>query len=92
MDDIVETWFTESLALAFDGRVVELFGTSTGSERYHVRQFGYQIKNVDKQGGRRVHLGFEHKPGKLSAGVLVTVEPQRWPELERLLQRIDRHR
>ncbi len=89
MSDVVEVWLTDSLGLAFDGRVVELFGTSTGSERYHVRQFGVAMKGIDKSGVRRVHLGFEHRPGKISAGAMANVDPERWPELESLLRRID---
>ena len=86
-DPLVEVWVHDT-GLAFDGRVVELFRSTGGSERIHLLQFGYEVRGPDKRDVRTLLAGAQSKRG-ISGGVSMAVEGADWPAVEQLLRSID---
>jgi hypothetical protein len=83
-----EVWF-DDCCLAFDGRVVEVFGGMGSSDRFHLRQFGHEVKGPDRSGAYSLHAGLRNKRGRLSGGVSAIVQAAEWPQVQQLLQLID---
>lgn len=52
---IEEIWMGDN-CLAFDGRVVELFGFAEVF-RLHLREFGSEVEGPDKRGSYRLRIG-----------------------------------
>jgi hypothetical protein len=80
-----EVWAGDSL-LAFDGRVVEVFGFS-GSEsiRFHVRNVELEVGEPDRKGRRSVRI----KPASRgSGGCMFEVSEEDWPSVGPFLDRV----
>jgi hypothetical protein len=80
-----EVWLGDSL-LAFDGRVLEVFGFS-GSEslRFHVRNIEITVEDPDRKGRRWLRV----KPAsKGSGGCMFEVAPEDWPPLAPFIDRV----
>ena len=80
-----EAWLGDNL-LAFDGRVLELFGhPATPSSRFHVANLDLTVADPDKKGRRMLTL---KAATKRSGGVMLEIEPEDWPALEPFLDRV----
>jgi hypothetical protein len=80
-----EVWAGDSL-LAFDGRVVEVFGFA-GSEslRFHVRNVEIELGDPDRKGRRSLRI----KPGSRgSGGCMLDIEPGDLPQVEPFVDRV----
>ncbi len=80
-----EIWLGTTL-LAFDGRVLEVFGFS-GSEsiRFHVRNIDIQVDDPDRKGRRWLRIK-PASPG--SGGCMFEVQPEEWNHLGPFLDRV----
>ena len=80
-----EVWAGDSL-LAFDGRVLEVFGFM-GSEslRFHVRNVDIAVGDPDRKGRR----GLTIKPASRgSGGCRFEIEEQDWPAVGPFIERV----
>lgn len=80
-----EVWAGDSL-LAFDGRVVEVFGFS-GSEsiRFHVRNMELEVGEPDRKGRRSIRI----KPASRgSGGCMFEVSEEDWAAVGPFLDRV----
>ncbi len=83
-----EIWIKDML-LAFDGRVVEIFGFP-GSEslRFHIANLKLEITGPDRKGRHSVQL----KPlSRHTGGCLFEVREEDWPAAEAYLDNVTRH-
>ena len=78
--ELVEAW-AGTTGVAFDGRVVEVFGFSD-SHRYHLREVEVEVADPDRKGRRRVLIG------RGGGGAGLRVEAADWPAMEGVLQRL----
>ena len=80
-----EAWVGDSL-LAFDGRVLEVFGfPGSQSVRFHVRNMELDIGEPNRNGARLVTLKAAVRG---AGGVAVSVEDADWPHVGPLLDRV----
>jgi hypothetical protein len=80
-----EAWVGDSL-LAFDGRVLEVFGfPGSQSVRFHVRNMELDIGEPDRNGARLVTLKAAVRG---AGGVAVSVGEADWPHVGPLLDRV----
>jgi hypothetical protein len=81
---VEEVWADDSL-LAWDGRVLEVFGfPGSGSARFHVANLAVEVDDPDRKGRRTVTL----RPASRSGGVALQVPAEDWPAVEPLLDRV----
>lgn len=80
-----EVWAGDSL-LAFDGRVLEVFGfMGSESTRFHVRNVEIEIADPDRKGRRSVRV----KPASRgSGGLQLEVDEADWPAVGPFLDRV----
>ena len=78
--ELVEAWAGKT-GVAFDGRVVEVFGFSD-TERYHVREVEVKVADPDRKDRRDILIG------RGGGGVGFKVEAADWPAMEGVLQRL----
>ena len=80
-----EVWAGDSL-LAFDGRVLEVFGfASSESLRFHVRNVEIELQDPDRKGRRWLRI----KPaGRGSGGCMFELEPEDLPQVEPFIDRV----
>ena len=80
-----EVWCGDSL-LAFDGRVLEVFGFgSSESVRFHVRNMDLEVGDPGRKGRRSVLV----KPAsRRSGGLGLEVEEADWPTVGPFLDRV----
>ena len=77
---ILEAW-AGKIGVAFDGRVVEVFGFSD-AERYHLREVEVEVAEPNRKGHRNVMIG------RARGGSGFKVEAPDWPAMEGVLQRV----
>ncbi|HKJ37037.1 MAG TPA: hypothetical protein VKA36_10755 [Solirubrobacterales bacterium] len=85
-EEVHEAWFDDN-CLAFDGRVVEMFGFPE-VKRWHVRAFGHELNGPDRKGNYMLRVGRMRK-GKIKGGGLAGVKAEAWPAVEDVLRRIE---
>ena len=78
--ELFEAWAGAN-GVAFDGRVVEVFGFSD-SHRYHVREVEVDVADPDRKGRRGIRIG------RGGGGAAFKVEAADWPAMEGVLQRL----
>jgi hypothetical protein len=78
--ELVEAWAGTN-GVAFDGRVVEVFGFSD-AERYHLREVEVEVAEPDRKDRRAVKIG------RGRGGAMFSVEATDWPAMEGVLQRL----
>jgi hypothetical protein len=79
-----EVWLGTTL-LAFDGRVLEIFGFSgTESMRFHVRNMEIEIDDPDRKGRRSLRI----KPASRGGGCMLQVPPEEWPQIAPFVDRV----
>ncbi len=79
-----EVWAGDGL-LAFDGRVLEVFGFSgSASTRFHVRNVDVEIADPDRKGRRSVRI----KPASRGGGLQLEVDEGDWPSVGPFLDRV----
>jgi hypothetical protein len=80
-----EIWIDTTL-VAFDGRVLEVFGFS-GSEslRFHVRNIEIELQDPDRKGRRWLRIK-PASPG--SGGCMFEVGPEDWPHVGPFVDRV----
>lgn len=84
---LVEEIWVKNILLAFDGRVVEVFGfASSESIRFHIANLSVNVDDPDRKGRRMVQL----KPATRGGGCAFQVETQEWAELAPFLDNITR--
>lgn len=77
----VEVEVGEDLILAWDGRVLELFGGSgSGATRWHARRVTVGLDGPDRKGRYSLLLR-----GPNDGGSLITVQPQDVPAVQELV-------
>ena len=78
--ELAEAWAGTN-GVAFDGRVVEVFGFSD-TERYHLREVEVEVAEPDRKDRRAVKIG------RGRGGVMFNVDASDWPAMEAVLQRL----
>lgn len=78
--ELFEAW-AGTIGVAFDGRVVEVFGFSD-SHRYHLREVEVEVADPDRKGRRGVLIG------RGGGGAGFKVEDADWPAMEGVLQKL----
>ena len=80
-----EVWVADNL-LAFDGRVLELFGhPASPSARYHVENLELTVGDPDRNNRRMVTI---KAATRMSGSTALTVPPDDWPAFESFLDRV----
>lgn len=80
-----EVWVDDVL-IAFDGRVVEVFGHSTHpSYRFHVQNVVVEVGEPNRKGRRALQLD---PASKYSGGCRLDVPAEDWPQVEPLVAEI----
>ena len=78
--ELFEAW-AGTTGVAFDGRVVEVFGFSDAM-RFHLREVEVDADEPDRKGRRTVKIG------RGRGGAMFNVDASDWPAMEGVLQRL----
>jgi len=80
-NELIEARSGDNL-VAFDGRVLELFGFSD-PHRYHVSNLRIKVDDPDRKGRVPISIGHASKRG----GAMFGVEPEDWPGVKAVVDR-----
>lgn len=83
-NEMVEAW-SQANCISFDGRVVEVFGSSSSADRYHIREAYVRIDKPNRRGFRSLLIGRLRSRD----GTELEVAREDWADMASVIRRLE---